>query len=139
MMKHLKNERGAALVLTIMIITLMLLFTLTLTYQVMNTRKQVETTEETIEARSLAEMGVTYYQTLVDETLDGQEFETIQDVVNKLPEPPEKTIENNTYFEITNVTQNEISEDELEITFTSIGTAQDRTAEIEQSITITLE
>ncbi|MUV36831.1 hypothetical protein JNUCC1_00635 [Lentibacillus sp. JNUCC-1] len=138
-MKHLKNERGAALVLTIMIITLMLLFTLTLTYQVMNTRKQVETTEETIEARSLAEMGVTYYQTLVDETLDGQEFETIQDVVNKLPEPPEKTIENNTYFEITNVTQNEISEDELEITFTSIGTAQDRTAEIEQSITITLE
>lgn len=58
---NFKNEKGAALVLTLMIVTLFLLFILTQFYQVTNTTKQVTTMEKNINARNVAEMGIEYY------------------------------------------------------------------------------
>ncbi|MEN1968220.1 hypothetical protein WMZ97_09115 [Lentibacillus sp. N15] len=60
-MKRFNNEKGAALILTVFIITIMLLFILTLFYQVQNTTKQVSTVSKQNNAENLAKMGVDYY------------------------------------------------------------------------------
>ncbi|WP_067727538.1 hypothetical protein [Oceanobacillus damuensis] len=65
-MNKLRNEKGAALVLTIMMITLFLVFILGLFTQVTNTTKQVTTMEKQIDAQLIADMGVTYFQRLVE-------------------------------------------------------------------------
>lgn len=65
-MKKFREEKGAALVLTIMMITLFLVFILGLFTQVTSTTKQVTTMEKKIDAQLVAEMGVTYFQRLVE-------------------------------------------------------------------------
>lgn len=65
-MNELKNEHGAALVLTLFIVTLLLLFVLTLFYQVNNATKQVTTMEKNIDARNLADMGTAYIYCVLD-------------------------------------------------------------------------
>ncbi|WP_156291463.1 hypothetical protein [Oceanobacillus salinisoli] len=65
-MGKLKNERGFALVLTLMIISLLLLFVLSLFTQITNTTKQITTMEKHINAGNIADMGVIYFQKLVE-------------------------------------------------------------------------
>ncbi|MYL57896.1 hypothetical protein GLW20_10285, partial [Virgibacillus halodenitrificans] len=73
-MKYLKNSNGAALVLTLMIITLLLLFILTLFLQVTNTNKQVNRMEQQHDARLIAEMGVTYLRTALENFAQEEEI-----------------------------------------------------------------
>ncbi|SHF78879.1 hypothetical protein [Ornithinibacillus halophilus] len=75
-MNSFKNETGAALVLTIMIITLFLLFLMTLFFQITNTTKQITTIEENLVAEQIAEMGVDYYHAYIEKNLP----DTISDI-----------------------------------------------------------
>ncbi|GAA0447685.1 hypothetical protein GCM10008983_27180 [Lentibacillus halophilus] len=137
-MNRLRNERGAALVLTLMMITLILLFVLTLLYQVTNTTRQITTMDENIDAHLVAEMGVDYYQTLVHERVKGQAVEKVQDI--DWPETPTNyPIDDNRTFSIKIDQRDNTNKEKTEIEFTSEGKAHGRTETIEQSITITLE
>lgn len=80
-MNKLKNERGFVLVVTLMIVTLILLFILTQFYQITNTTKQVDTVEHSIEARLMAEMGIDYYRSQIDQFKNEK---TIYDFTNSL-------------------------------------------------------
>ncbi len=137
-MKRLSNERGVALVLTLMMITLILLFVLTLLYQVTNTTRQVATMEENIDARLVAEMGVDYYQELVNGYVQNQKVEKVQTI--KLPAAPRKyRLDGDHAFSIKVDNRANINEEKLKIAFTSEGTAHGRTEEVHQTITITLK
>lgn len=56
-MNQLRNERGAALVLVLGMILLFMILGMVLVFQASNTQKQIEQTEEQIDARNVAEMG----------------------------------------------------------------------------------
>lgn len=61
-MNNWKQEKGAALILSLFIITLFLLFFLTLSTQLINTNKQVNQMDVRLDAQLIAEMGTTYVQ-----------------------------------------------------------------------------
>ncbi|WP_099158764.1 hypothetical protein [Virgibacillus ndiopensis] len=64
-MKKFKNETGAALVLTMLIITIFLIFVTVQVTQAVNSTKQVTTMEKKIDAELVAKMGVDYFQQLI--------------------------------------------------------------------------
>lgn len=80
-MNNFKNEKGMALVLTLFIVTLMLLFALTLFSQVINTTKQVTTIEKNIDARNVAEMGIEYYYQKIKHKHEQDTSKDIQDII----------------------------------------------------------
>ncbi|WLV24124.1 hypothetical protein QR721_10810 [Aciduricibacillus chroicocephali] len=57
-MKRLKNEHGAALVVVLGIIMLLMIFATVLAAQMTNTQKQIQLTDQAIDARNLARMGL---------------------------------------------------------------------------------
>ena len=65
MMKKLQNEKGYTLILTLVIITIIVIFFSSFTLSAMNQQKQVEKTDENYEVTAIAEMGVEYYQAKV--------------------------------------------------------------------------
>ncbi|WHX27750.1 hypothetical protein QNH47_07820 [Virgibacillus halodenitrificans] len=138
-MKHLKNSNGAALVLTLMIITLLLLFILTLFLQVTNTNKQVNRMEQQHDARLIAEMGVTYLRTALEN------FDQEEEISNYLEEKVKEAnnigdLGGGRHFTL-EVEIPEINEaaSPIEITCTSIGVSGERTEEVEDTIKITYE
>ncbi|MBD1223925.1 hypothetical protein GLV94_03990 [Virgibacillus halodenitrificans] len=138
-MKHLKNSNGAALVLTLMIITLLLLFILTLFLQVTNTNKQVNRMEQQHDARLIAEMGVTYLRTALEN------FDQEEEISNYLEEKVKEAnnigdLGGGRHFTL-EVEIPEINEaaSPIEITYTSIGVSGERTEEVEDTIKITYE
>lgn len=58
MIKLLNNQRGAALVLVLGIIMLIMIFTTVLAAQMTNTQQQIKITDNTIDARNIARMGL---------------------------------------------------------------------------------
>lgn len=62
----MKNEKGYALVLVLIIITLSMILGLALSGAVLTTNKQVNKTDNLNKATDLAEMGITYYQTAIN-------------------------------------------------------------------------
>ncbi|WP_163971639.1 hypothetical protein [Oceanobacillus halotolerans] len=135
-MKPYTNEKGFALVLTLMMITLMLTFVLVQFTQITNTTRQVATTEEQIDARLMAEMGVDYYRGLFDTF--NQDEHSIEEFLDDLPRSVEKTIDSRHQFQI-NLDEGEPNLDDNTITYTSTGIAHDREHEIEDTITINIE
>lgn len=57
-MNQLKNERGAALVVVLGIIMLLMIFATVLAGQMTNTQKQINLTDREIDARNMARMGL---------------------------------------------------------------------------------
>ncbi|WP_160722007.1 hypothetical protein [Bacillus sp. USDA818B3_A] len=62
----MKNERGYALVIVLLIITLSMILGLALSGAVLTTNKQVYKSDNINKATDLAEMGITYYQTAIN-------------------------------------------------------------------------
>jgi predicted PurR-regulated permease PerM len=124
-LKKLGNEHGAALVLTVMIITLILLFVLMLFTQVTNTARQVKTTEEHLIASHIAEMGVDYYQQLVQESIPNQ-VSSVEEIITFIPNPTgdplEKVLDDEGLYKfvIGDITIDD-SEDPISIKFSSKG------------------
>ncbi|MFC4556686.1 hypothetical protein ACFO3D_00510 [Virgibacillus kekensis] len=144
-MSNLKSERGAVLVVTLMVITLLMLFILAQFSQVSNTTKQVATMEENIDAQLIADMGVEYYYQLVMNYHDKQRpVSSLKDFVAHLPENvPEVAIDNNHSFKITQLqTEPEVITNEtatITIIYTSEGKAFRAVETKEGQITINLE
>ncbi|WP_249870868.1 hypothetical protein [Oceanobacillus saliphilus] len=147
-MNTLRNEKGAALVLTIMIITLFLVFILGLFTVVTNTTKQVTTMEKQIDAQLIAEMGVTYFQRVVEKSKP-----ELQEKIQNNPEEVDRIIETHTTTLIDSldnpvtidgdrrtfeITFEDYNEEERRISFHSIGTANNVKATANGTIVITI-
>ncbi|MBP1947789.1 hypothetical protein [Virgibacillus litoralis] len=141
-MINFKSEKGAALVLTLMIITLFLVFILTQSYQITNTTRQVTTMEKQIDARLIAEMGVDYYRSFVQNYIEGEGITKPDNVyiteIN-LPQNPVKLDSKDHKFSIQDSHIEEQTEEKVMIKFSSIGTAYNKEKEIEDTIIITFE
>ncbi|WP_106496913.1 hypothetical protein [Lentibacillus sp. Marseille-P4043] len=133
-MNNFKNQRGAAFVITLMIITLFLLFILTQFHQVTNTTKQVTIVEKTLDAQLIAEMGVDYYRELVDKYIQDEEIKDPNKIT--LPEPNPPTIDSNHAYQISAYKMIEKSDTKVIITFRSTGIAFDKEKQIDDKITI---
>jgi type II secretory pathway component PulK len=84
-MKQMKDEKGAALILTVLIITLLMVGIMALFTQITNTTRQISTMEQQIDAQLVAEMGVTYYQKVIKNHQNG-----IVTIVNENISDPQK-------------------------------------------------
>ncbi|MFZ3578207.1 hypothetical protein [Virgibacillus sp. DJP39] len=131
-MIRFKNEDGAALVVTLMIVTLLLLFILTQFYQVTNTTKQVDTVGHTIDARSIAEMGIDYYRSKINQFNDEQ---TIEDFLNGFPTRVE--VDGNRRFAIKQKNIKKTNEI-ITIHISSTGTAYGKNITIQDKLVINL-
>lgn len=141
-MNNFKSEKGAALILTLMIITLFFIFILTQFYQITNTTKQVTTMEKQIDARLVAEMGVDYYRDVVQKYIDDAELTEPGDVniaEITLPQNPVKWDSGNHKFFIKDSYIEEKTEDQVTVKFTSVGTVHSKEKKIEDTIIITFE
>lgn len=124
-MNNFKSEKGAALVLTLMIITLLFIIILTQFYQITNTTKQVTTMEKQIDARLAAEMGVDYYRASVENYIDDAGLTAPGDLniaEITLPQNPVKWDSGNHKFLIKDSYIEEKTEDQVTVKFTSVGT-----------------
>lgn len=147
-MINFKDEKGAALVLTLLMITLLLLFFTTLSGQVIQTTRQVTTIEKYTDAELISQMGVTYAQEYIRDILQNYEFDGIENLETKINETREelKKVEldndNKRYFEIdfpsSNFIQQEEEGEKMFFTYTSKGTALDKTVSTDDTITIEL-
>ncbi|MFB4166723.1 hypothetical protein [Virgibacillus sp. JSM 102003] len=141
-MINYKSENGAALVLTLMIITLFFIFILTQFYQITNTTKQVTTMEKQIDARLVAEMGVDYYRDAVQNYVEDAGLTEPGDVniaEITLPQNPVKWDSGKRKFLIKDSYIKERTEDQLTVKFISVGTALSKQKKIEDTIIITFE
>jgi heme/copper-type cytochrome/quinol oxidase subunit 2 len=134
------NEHGATLVIAVMVITIILLFILTLSYQITNTNNQVSKAERIAVAEQIATMGVEYYNAYAKEKVEIV-FEENNEV--KLPniQLEEKFIldDNGNYlFWIKSHSLRKDSDSELVINFTSVGEANGEIREIDSSIIVNI-
>ncbi|MGP4108306.1 hypothetical protein [Virgibacillus sp. L01] len=143
-MINYKSENGAALVLTLMIITLFFIFILTQFYQITNTTKQVTTMEKQIDARLAAEMGSDYYRDVVKKYIDDTDTGVeepgdvnIAEII--LPQNPVIWDSGNHKFLIKESYIEERTEDQVTVKFISVGTAHNKEMKIEETIIITFE
>lgn len=99
-MQMIKSEKGAALILTIMIITLFFVFILVLFTQVTNTMKQVTTMEKKIDAQLMAEMGVDYIEAVLND-FQTSDSKSLDDFIEEIPKSRVyMDSDNERYFEI---------------------------------------
>jgi type II secretory pathway pseudopilin PulG len=68
-MKHMKNEKGMALITVILIFTVFSLLGLVIFSSITSNMKQISKTEENVQATDLAEMGVMYYRTVTENSI----------------------------------------------------------------------
>lgn len=66
----MKNEKGYTLVLVMIIITVTMIFALSLSSITLNTRTQLTKTDNRNKATDLAELGVTYFQSVVTDSIN---------------------------------------------------------------------
>lgn len=144
-MNRLQNERGAALVFTLMLVTLLMLLVMTQFSLTAGTATQVSKTETNIDAKLIADMGIEYYYHLVKEEYERQQpIDSFQDFVNQLPAAiPETRVGQHRTFRIEQVrTEPVMITDETEqitIYYRSTGNAYDSSETENGKITITLE
>lgn len=131
-MNKYRNEKGAALVLTLMIVTLILLFILTQFYQATNTAKQVNTVEHTIDARLVAEMGIDYYRSQIDQYKNEDSIETYTSDLSTRVQLDSKREFTITLSEIVS------TDKEIILKVTSTGLAFDSKSTIKDELTINL-
>lgn len=82
MMKKLQNEKGYTLLLTLVIITILIIFFSSFTLSAMNQQKQVEKTDENYEVVAIAEMGVEYYRAKIVNIINDQKEHLRNELVN---------------------------------------------------------
>lgn len=147
-MNKYRNEQGVALVLTMFIITILLLFISAQFFQVTNTRQQVSTMEKHIMAEHMAEMGVDYYRALI-ESIEHDATDQIKEYITKIKTVKEDVLhqtitstekQGNRSYLIDKITISEPSDESgaIEISFNSTGTAYEKSKTINSTITINI-
>lgn len=69
-LKYIKNEKGMALLTVILMFTVFTILGMVVFNAITNNTKQIIKTEGTIQATDIAEMGVTYYKTAIQEKIE---------------------------------------------------------------------
>lgn len=69
-MKYVRNENGMALVTVLLMFTVFTVLGIVVFSSIMNNMKQITKTEGDIQATDLAEMGVTYYKTAIQDSIE---------------------------------------------------------------------
>lgn len=140
---NLKGEKGAALVLTLLMITLIILFITVLTGQVIQTKKQVTTMEKRIDAELLSQMGIQYVQEYVYESLETYKYVDDENLEKELLNMIQVNVvidnKEGRNFETEFIEFTSIDDGNFEITFESIGTADGQAVETEGTINITIK
>ncbi|MGM8364547.1 hypothetical protein ACLIBG_03590 [Virgibacillus sp. W0181] len=147
-MNKYHNEQGAALVMTLLFITVLILLLLGQFYQVTNTAGQVSTMEKSIEARHMADMGIDYYQQMVaskreilEEVAEDSGFQGVKSAIEELNNTETLNSEmgsGNKSFEIEQITIEQTSDDEITIQFNSKGMASEKEINEESEIIISI-
>lgn len=132
-MKQLTNERGGAFVLTLMTMTVLLVFVSVLLTQSMTVTKQVHTTSKQIDARLIAEMGVTYYEATITQLVNQDSLHAHGSIAPIENEP--YVIDDKRSFVIKNVTE-KTDGSNIIINFTSVGIVGKTEVAIEHTIVI---
>ncbi|MFD1171296.1 hypothetical protein [Oceanobacillus picturae] len=144
---NLKGEKGAVLVLTLLMVTLIILFITALTGQVIQTTKQVTTMEKRIDAELVLQMGIDYVQAVLDAYEYNEEQDAMEYLEEKLGEHLQTVDNGNTQLKLDDERKFEINlpdplpavkeGEDIEVTYTIIGIAQGQTAETKDKIKIT--
>lgn len=150
-MSKLQNERGFALVATLLIITLLILLLLSQFYVATNTTKQIATMGSSIESRHMADMGIKYYKQVLqtnNEALqsaveaDGADpVKQLKDKVQTMHEEIERKVfveGNERYFEIDKDINIEETDAEIKVEFISRGIADGKETTETGEINITI-
>lgn len=136
-MRHIRNERGATLVLTVMVITILLMFILLLLTQVTNTNKQVSKMEIRHDARLLADMGVDYVHSMLDQ-FQGTDGESLKKYISEnIPTKP-VVMDGKRSFTV-EFAEIPALEKSTTIQYKSIGTSGETKDTVEDSILIQFE
>jgi len=137
------NERGAALIVVLLIITLISIFSVTLLFQLTTAKKQFNQTEGDIQAINTAEMGIIYMRqeilSIVDELPNDTE-DIENQITNLLPNLPvirefNAAKINPTNYEV-GVDINEKDNSSITIEIISSGTVQSNTKTLTDIITL---
>lgn len=137
-MNRYSNERGAAFVLTILLITLALLFLMTLFYQILNTTKQVDTMGENVQARHIAEMGLDYYEQMITK-LSSTSYSSINEFVSQIPNDQTVNIDADRSFKVTQQRIDTSNSEQIVIYFNSEGMAFQRDITLESKMTVRVQ
>ncbi|WP_077621348.1 hypothetical protein [Sediminibacillus massiliensis] len=138
MTKYFSEQRGAALVLVLFIITLMLIFSTILLYHLNTSVAQFDKMEAVIQSESAAEMGVEYYRAHVEKMVneaEGNRFDKalLEQSLNRFEKID---LDDSTFVEI-DLTSIEERTDSYIITFRVKGTAHGNESVLDdQTITI---
>ncbi|OZU89721.1 hypothetical protein CIL03_00850 [Virgibacillus indicus] len=154
-MKKFNNEQGAALVITLFIVTILLLLVLSLFYQVTNTTKQITATEENMGAIQIAEMGIVYYEQVIEaekqhleQVLNENGEDALLDELNRINNSLKEKVNfndsKNRFFKLsidTNSPRIETSDSQSKIIikFNSIGKVSSREKMVDSEIVINIE
>jgi hypothetical protein len=160
--KAIKNEKGYTLILVMIIITVIFIFAMSLSGMAISTRMQFNKTDNRNKATDLAEMGVTYYQSILTKFVSSANVTANQkttdyintqkpddahitqffndsftaELTSKLSSQPiQNTVENGNYFEVA-FTRLDTFSDKFIVNFTSKGTTQNEPVTITGAITI---
>jgi type II secretory pathway pseudopilin PulG len=87
---NMKNQNGYTLITTLLIATLIVTASFVLIGMALNTNKQIQLSEQDMQATDLAEMGLTYFQEKVNEIVAN--YTNAKDIAEKVKELNNKTI-----------------------------------------------
>lgn len=136
-MKRLLDERGMALVSTMLVLAVLITVVLLFAVQVRNTERQVGISASDMDVRMLADMGAVYYEALLEQELDGQEVEFFGEVA-----VPDyyimKELDSERSFEVTDV-HAVVSGDVLIVSFISTGMSGTNSVSQERDVRIRME
>ncbi|WP_100012105.1 hypothetical protein [Lentibacillus sediminis] len=138
-MKRQNNQTGSALVLTLMLMTLLMLFVLTLFFQVTNTTRQVAIMEEQLDAELIADMGIDFFRSKAEGAAASYNGtgDDLAEYLEKKLEPHEVDLGEERSFAISNIQLNLTSGGPMTITFESTGSALERDVTEESEIILT--
>lgn len=147
-MNNWRNERGAVLVISLLFITIVLLLLLVLFQQATSTFGQVSVMEKRIQAKHMADMGLTYYKQAIfsekatlEEVASSVGIDGVVEVVEEINAtiPLHVQIESDKlYFEIDQITITEENENEITIQYRITGIADERKVQEENEIILSI-
>lgn len=120
-MNRLKNENGSTLIIVLLVLVIFTISVSLLSFQINNMSAQFKKTEAVIEAKHLANMGEEYYKAYVNKTVQDDPDSVDSDFLNdkfKYIDPIEVTIDSDPYSGFTIMPAIDISEDDVNNTFT---------------------
>jgi Tfp pilus assembly protein PilX len=133
-MDKVRNERGATLVISLLLILVIVILATSLASLAITSLKQSQLTEDNLELTSLAEMGVTHYQVLLNNIISENKsapIETLRDLVDDYSSPSKYNVDEKRSYTV-DVQVEKAESNELVLHIHSIGemTTSNKTKDI---------